>query len=195
MTKHLDLGCGARPRNPYQRDQLYGLDIRAFPSMDKSVAEIRALNLALEPIPYADGTFDSVSAYDFLEHVPRVALDVGQVKTLFPFVNLMNEIWRVLRPDGILYAVTPAYPHHLAFADPTHVNVITRKTYQYFTGSKPMARMYGFVGAFSVKRQMRLHPRGNYQPVEPSANLRLKMLADAVMRRRSHLLWEFCAVK
>ena len=195
MTKHLDLGCGARPRNPYQRDQLYGLDIRAFPSTDKSVAEIRALNLALESIPYDAGSFESVSAYDFLEHVPRVALDTVNTQTLFPFVRLMNEVWRVLKKDGLFYAVTPAYPHHLAFADPTHVNVITRKTHKYFTGTEPMAGMYGFVGRFELVRQIRIHPRGNYQPPQPAPKLRLKMLADSVMRRRSHLLWEFKALK
>ena len=26
-TKHLDLGCGSNPRNPFACDELYGIDI------------------------------------------------------------------------------------------------------------------------------------------------------------------------
>ena len=26
-TKHLDIGCGANPRNPFNCDELYGVDI------------------------------------------------------------------------------------------------------------------------------------------------------------------------
>ena len=26
-TKHLDIGCGINPRNPFSRDMLYGIDI------------------------------------------------------------------------------------------------------------------------------------------------------------------------
>ena len=64
----------------------------------------------------------------------------------------MDEIWRVLAPGGLLYAVTPAYPHAEAFQDPTHVNIITDHTHDYFCGAKPLARMYGFGGRFEMRR-------------------------------------------
>lgn len=64
----------------------------------------------------------------------------------------MNEISRILRPGGLLYALTPCYPSREAFQDPTHVNFITEKTHVYFTGSKPLGRMYGFTGNFRLKR-------------------------------------------
>ena len=195
MTKHLDLGCGTRPRNPYKRDELYGIDIRDLSEVPAGVASIRGANLTIDPIPFEDQYFDSVSAFDFLEHVPRVALLSEQRETIFPFVRLMNEVWRVLRPNGLFYAITPAYPHQLAFADPTHVNIVTSKTLRYFSGLEPMARMYGFTGAFSVVRQVRVHPRADYQPVRPDLKLMTKMLADTVMRRRSHLVWELRALK
>jgi SAM-dependent methyltransferase len=195
MTKHLDLGCGTRPRNPYKRDALYGIDIRDLSDLPPGVASIRGANLCIDPIPFEDQYFDSVSAFDFLEHVPRVALMSERRETIFPFVRLMNEVWRVLKPNGLFYAITPCYPHQLAFADPTHVNIVTPKTLRYFSGNEPMARMYGFHGAFSVLRQVRVHPRGDYHPERPDLTLWTKIVADTVMRRRSHLVWELRALK
>jgi SAM-dependent methyltransferase len=194
MTKHLDLGCGTAPRNPYQQAQLYGIDIREGLTAG-GVTEIRAANLSLAPIPFDSHEFDSVSAYDFLEHVPRVATDYALRKTHFPFIELMNDIWRVLKDDGLFYSVAPAYPHALAFADPTHVNFLTLQSHHYFTGTNPVGRMYGFNGKFELVRQTLIHPRGDYHPSRPIGKLQVKMFADRVMGRRSHLMWELRAVK
>ena len=149
--RHLDLGCGKFPRNPYRRSELHGIDIRALSPQDEGF-EYRRANLALEPIPYPDGHFMSVSAYDFIEHVPRM-LAGGDDGTRLPFIELMNEIWRVLAAGGRLYAVTPAWPHAEAFADPTHVNILTEGTVDYFVGAAPLGRIYGFHGRFELLRQ------------------------------------------
>ena len=109
VTRHLDLGCGPVPRNPLARDQVYGVDIAADLN-DHTIATIVSANVAVQPIPFEDSYFDSVSAFDFFEHVPRVFLTAGGIGTRFPFVELMNEVFRVLRPNAVLYAVTPAYP-------------------------------------------------------------------------------------
>jgi len=95
--RHLDLGCGIKPRNPYKCPSLYGIDLR--PLQVPGVKESRQADLLTGQIPYDSDFFDSVSAYDFLEHVPRVALTGSS--TRFPFVDLMNEIWRVLRYRGL----------------------------------------------------------------------------------------------
>lgn len=190
-ASHLDLGCGERPKNPYGHPKLFGVDIRAglhAPGVDR----IEAANLSSEPIPFSDNQFDSVSAYDFLEHVPRVSLN-AQGQTHFPFIKLMDEIWRVLKPGGMLYAITPAYPHEKAFRDPTHVNIIAAKTYRYFTRPHLQARMYGFEGTFDLQRQVRLHPRGAYEP--PGLARAMLRQLDGVVGKRSHLLWELKAVK
>ena len=68
MTRHLDLGCGPVPRNPYRRDELFGVDL----SGSTDSGPIRRANLVMQAIPFGDDSFESVSAYDFLEHVPRV---------------------------------------------------------------------------------------------------------------------------
>ena len=128
---------------------LYGVDIRA-PEGPVDY-EHRVANLVLQPIPFADSSLGSVSAFDYLEHVPRLFPD-GNGGTCFPFVRLMDEIWRVLAPGGRLYALTPAYPHPEAFVDPTHVNFITDRSHDYFCGEDPKGRMYGFEGRFDVVR-------------------------------------------
>lgn len=196
-TRHLDLGCGARPRNPYGRDELHGVDIA--PGEGKG-CELRRANLALEPIPYPDDSFDSLSAFDFLEHVPRVLPTADGRGTRFPFVELMNEVWRVLRNDGVFYASTPCYPHPHAFSDPTHVNALTKEAHGYFTQPGLSARIYGFHGNFRVRRVLAYSPssRLDYEPADFSG-LGLKQRLSAWNRRRaskqSHVLWEFVAVK
>jgi hypothetical protein len=67
MTKHLDLGCGISPRNPYAADSAFGCDIRDIDfALEKIAFEYKKVNLVVDPIPYPDNFFDSVSAYDFL---------------------------------------------------------------------------------------------------------------------------------
>lgn len=142
----LDLGCGESPRNPFNAKEVYGLDIRE--NLEKN---IRYADLAVEALPFSDNMFDFVTAYDFLEHIPRV---IYSPERRFPFIQLMNEIYRVLKPGGIFFSRTPFYPVSSAFTDPTHVNVITADTFpMYFDDKHAWARMYGFNGKFKLGLQ------------------------------------------
>ena len=194
MSKHLDLGCGTVPRNPYGRDELFGVDL----SGSNEGGPIRRANLALQPIPFEDDSFDSVSAYDFLEHVPRLLTTFDGQATRFPFIELMNEIWRVLKPGGLLYAVTPVYPHVAAFQDPTHVNALTTGTHEYFVRPRRLAAMYGFVGDFVARRiePTRHHDSAAaYHPPPANAWQRLR-LAHRIRRGAcGHVIWELEAAK
>lgn len=209
--RHLDLGCGKFPRNPYARSQLCGVDIR--PPKGAIDFDHRIANLALQPIPFADDQFGSVSAYDFIEHVPRILATADGRDTLFPFVRLMDEIWRVLAPGGRLYALTPAYPNPEAFLDPTHVNIITDGTHAYFCGEEPLARMYGFAGRFRALRTEWVHIADAYSAIAGSPENRpihtgLKRLSRELRafsrrlrgkpdprQRKIYFLWELEAIK
>jgi SAM-dependent methyltransferase len=147
-SKTLDLGCGEVPRNPFQAEHFYGIDIRE--NLGKG---IKAADLVIAPIPFESATFDRVTAFDFIEHIPRV---IYAPDKKFPFVHLMNEIWRVLKTDGIFLSSTPIYPFSPAFRDPTHVNFITDETFAlYFDNHHQLANMYGFHGSFEILYQGR----------------------------------------
>jgi ubiquinone/menaquinone biosynthesis C-methylase UbiE len=145
-TKSLDLGCGAAPKNIFGADQVYGVDIRT--DLENN---IHKADLAVEGLPFAADFFDFVTAHDFIEHIPRVVYTPLRRNS---FVELMNEIWRVLKEGGKFLSVTPAFPQPAAFVDPTHVNIITEQTFPlYFDDQNRWAKGYGFVGAFKVVSQ------------------------------------------
>lgn len=189
---HLDLGCGQFPRNPYGRPQLFGVDLHAG-LHDQPSVEYRQANLTLQPIPFADNSFDSISAFDFIEHVPRQVVVGDQL--VLPFLSLMNEVWRVLKPNGLFYAVTPAYPSPQAFQDPTHVNIITKKTHEYFCGEDAYGRNYGFKGDFEALR-VRWVTRKNAITADESFRKTLRHWHRRITDGRTcYLLWELRALK
>lgn len=148
-SRSLDIGCGLVPRNPFGASEALGVDI--CKSMNENV--VRA-DIVRDGLPFSDGEFDYVVAYDFLEHIPRVSMCEG---TRFPFVELMNEVFRILNDDGVFYSHTPAFPFPEAFVDPTHVNIITEDTFpRYFCSAVdglPGASRYGFTGNFELVSQ------------------------------------------
>jgi len=151
MMNALDLGCGPNPRNPFAADLVYGVDLQ-----DYGNPLIKVADLAIQPLPFEDNSFEYVTAYDFLEHIPRQLYITDPKKNgvvrLYPFVMLMSEIWRVMKLGGTFMSSTPAFPHAAAFQDPTHVNIVTPDTFaEYFDDQKTWAKNYGFKGKFSIK--------------------------------------------
>ena len=148
MTKTLDLGCGPNPKNPFLATKVFGVDINNFNNLNIKIAD-----LAIESIPFEDNFFDFVTGFDFLEHIPRV-LYLGRERRQ-PFIDIMSEIWRVLKPGGQTFLGTPAFPHHEAFQDPQHVNIITENSVLYFSapGYLELCHAYGFTGRFEVIKQ------------------------------------------
>jgi len=150
-TKALDLGCGDRIQNPFKAEKAYGVDLRN----DLSNSMIKVANLSTQPIPFANEQFAFISAFDFIEHVPRILTGSSgsSLDTFFPFINLMNEVHRCLQPNGYFLSRTPGYPFSISFTDPTHVNHIDEYTFvNYFSGML-LGKTYGFKGEFEVVRQ------------------------------------------
>ena len=148
-TKSLDLGCGKKPRNPFSADFLYGIDFN-----EDVKNNILKSDLSRENIPFDDNMFNYCTAFDFIEHIPRI-IDIDG-SNYFAFIELINEIYRILKPDGLFLHVTPAYPSKEVFQDPTHVNFITEDTFpNYFCAPNNWASElgYGFKGDFDLIKQ------------------------------------------
>jgi len=146
--KSLDLGCGPNPKNPFLAEELFGVDINDFGNPNIKIAD-----LVVEAIPFPDNSFDYISGFDFLEHIPRLLYLEGIRKQ--PFIDLMSEVWRVLKPGGQAFFATPAFPHPQTFQDPQHVNFISELSILYFTepGFLELCHSYGFIGKFDVIQQ------------------------------------------
>ena len=152
-SKSLDLGCGAIVKNPFSAIEVFGVDMRE--DLDNNVLKS---NLIIDDLPFQNNSLNCCTAFDVLEHIPRQIVIDGELK--FPFINLMNEVSRVLKKDGLFFHTTPAYPSKFAFQDPTHVNVITEDTFpiyfctssynKWLSSNKPAAKMYGFTGDFEL---------------------------------------------
>ncbi len=191
-TQHLDIGCGRIPRNPFNQEELHGIDVM---DLQTNKCIYKKVNVVVEKLPYKDNSFDSVSAYDFLGLIPRSTVTSEGMR--FPFIELMDEIYRVLKPRGIFFAVSPYFPRNEAFVDPTYVNFIARRTHRYFTLPDLTAAVYGFNGKFKALQA---------EPVKPSmvgkkehspwlVRLIKNILYTILYYKRTHIIWKFEAVK
>jgi hypothetical protein len=146
MTRSLDLSCGGPLHNPFLADEVVGVSLHAQGRWNVVEAD-----LVVEPIPFADASFDHVTAYSFLQTVPQLVYAPNRRNA---FIELMNEVARVLKPGGSFLSATPLYPHALVMRDPAQVNVITEETFPlYFAEPHHWAKIYGFVGQFGLVQQ------------------------------------------
>ena len=122
------LEIGAGPKS----DAKYQIDVTQFPKTT------HVLDVALEPLPFEDNFFDEVWCSQVIEHIPVLIYyggpELKDLKKRYARVELMKEIYRVLKPGGILAVSTPVkFPYWAQ--DPTHVDVpFLGDTMEYFCG-------------------------------------------------------------
>lgn len=76
---------------------------------------------ATKPWPWADNTFDWVFTQDFLEHLPSESK-----------VFVINEMWRVLRPNGIMEHRVPNAGSQNDFGSPSHLSHWNLQQFEHF---------------------------------------------------------------
>jgi SAM-dependent methyltransferase len=106
--------------------------------------------LGFEPIPLDDEIADSVYCRDFLEHIPKAYYSESEKRLRYPIIELMNEVWRILKSGGSFTSLTPCYPNPEVHRDPTHLSVWTLESMQYFCGKYPVAKVYGIKTRFEL---------------------------------------------
>lgn len=73
------------------------------------------------PYPFEDNQFDEVHIYEVLEHL-------GQQGDYKAFFAQFSELWRILKPGGLLACSTPSIKSPWAWGDPSHRRVISIET-------------------------------------------------------------------
>lgn len=138
----VDIGCGFRKRGNI------GIDV----SRDNTHADL-ICNVGFESIPLDDNSANLVTCHDFLEHLPK-AIYLESSNTLgYPIIHAMNEIWRILKPDGIFESWTPRQGTVEVHQDPTHLSVWNEESMKYFCGHYPIAKNYGVRTLFEIIEQ------------------------------------------
>jgi len=122
----LNLGCGYNKVNGF-----INIDNRGVVNPDL-VCDV------LKGLPYEDSSVDEVRAYDFLEHIP-----IGKT------VQVITEIWRVLKHGGRFDSFTPSTDGRGAFMDPTHVSFWNANSWLYYT-NEAYRKLYDIEANFKM---------------------------------------------
>lgn len=113
----LNLGCGDTPLVGWTNVDIY-LAPGVFPA---------DLN---NDWPWRDSSIEQVRAWHVFEH-------------LGDQVHTMNELWHVLKPNGIAEIQVPTVDSFGAFASPTHVSYWHRRTFLHFEAGTAHRERWG----------------------------------------------------
>lgn len=113
------IGCGnsrvKRVRLPHQPEEFEDL-VTVDIDPDSGADVLHDLNET--PWPFDDNQFDSVHAYEVLEHI-------GFQGDYYAFFAHFSEMHRILKDGGYVFATCPSYKSMWAWGDPGHTRVIT----------------------------------------------------------------------
>jgi len=119
----LELGSGARPTPSNEDMKVIHLDIVEGPEVD-IVADLN------HGIPLPSNVFDMIIAMDVVEHLHDV-------------VQIINEMHRVLKPDGICYIRVPKWGGVSHRIDPTHVRGFELTSFDFFDDATDFGALNG----------------------------------------------------
>jgi SAM-dependent methyltransferase len=150
ITK-LNLGCGNDIREGW-----VNMDHIHLPGVD-TVHDVNKL-----PLPFNSDFFDEILARDILEHVN--------------LVDVMNDLYRILKPGGLLKIRVPHFSSYNNFIDPTHKNRFSFLTFDFFCKGGYFKRDYYFENLFSTVESVKIsfakHPLYFYNYfLEPIFNI------------------------
>jgi len=118
--KYLDIGCGNK-----KREGFIGMDQNHGPGVDV------VHNLESFPYPFEDESIDMINASHVMEHIdPRL------------IIKMMDELWRILKINGLLVVEMPYGGSITERDDPTHFRGWTELTFRYFDPRYDVYKIY-----------------------------------------------------
>lgn len=100
------------------------MDVAPLPGVD---VPHNALDL---PWPFPDDSFGHVLASHYLEHIPH---DLHNGRHTDGFLQVMEEVHRVLRAGGTLEVFVPHWRSEWTWRDPTHTRAVHPDNFLYVT--------------------------------------------------------------
>lgn len=144
----LDIGGGANPNLGF-----VNIDILPLKEVDI------VWDLEKFPWPIGDETVLVATASHVLEHInPHKGI----------FIKFMDEVWRILKPDGQFAIVVPHGSSPGYIQDPTHVNPINETTFHYFDPDPELKNIGQSLYAFYRPKPWKIiqqvwNPQGNLE--------------------------------
>ncbi|MBV9942239.1 MAG: glycosyltransferase [Solirubrobacterales bacterium] len=127
------------------------------------------------PLPLDDNSVGVIRAVDFLEHVTDK-------------VALINELYRVLAPGGLLLSQTPSTDGRGAFQDPTHVAFYNENSFWYYTDRQYRSFVPQIKAAFQTSRLVTYFPTEWHEHQRiPYVCANLIALKEGMPRNGGHL--------
>jgi SAM-dependent methyltransferase len=133
---HVDLGCGTKPKARIGVDRYAAPGVAVIADLD-CFCGATVYSIAERPgedapkgsdglsygLPFGTSAIKSIVSHHFFEHVGD------------GFIPLIDEVYRVLEPGGVLRAITPLFPSTAAVADPDHRRYFMASTWDAFCGT------------------------------------------------------------
>lgn len=144
----LDIGCGRLKKGRIGIDRFPDAGVNIIMNLDTH--EVTGLPVAPgEPaipsgrvlhvgLPFDDSSIGSVISHHCFEHIGD------------GFIGLVDEIYRVLKPDGIFRAITPLFPSRSAVEDPDHRRYFMVGTWDVFCGTPGDTPQNCWLSSFST---------------------------------------------
>jgi SAM-dependent methyltransferase len=140
MKKELLIGCGSDHTKRMASDGTDTWDNLTTLDYNSEHKPDVVWDLMELPLPFNDGEFDEIHAYEVLEHL-------GQQGDYKLFFAQFSEFWRLLKPNGHLLATCPSRNSVWAWGDPSHTRIIqleqlvflSQEEYRIQIGKTPMS--------------------------------------------------------
>ncbi len=130
--KSMQLGCGIGTK----LSGCINVDI----NLDTNPDVVHDLNVI--PYPFEDNSFDMIVAISILEH-------------LSDFFAVMEEVHRISRDGATVHILVPHFSSAAAYVDPTHCQLLSARSCDYFIEGTVIESDYGFYMPYRFRLKKR----------------------------------------